>query len=82
MNQKKLETTLSGVVEDCVNSVGVDLNTASAPLLQYVSGINKHLRKILSSIEKKMAFLTVEKIYLRLPNLDQKHLSNVQDFCV
>ena len=40
MNQKRLSEVLGGVVEDCVNSVGVDLNTASAPLLQYVSGIN------------------------------------------
>lgn len=40
MNQKRLSETLGGVVEDCVNSVGVDLNTASASLLQYVSGIN------------------------------------------
>ena len=40
MNQKRLGEVLGGVVEDCVNSVGVDLNTASAPLLQYVSGVN------------------------------------------
>ncbi len=40
MNQKRLDETLGGVVEDCVNSVGVDLNTASAPLLQYVSGVS------------------------------------------
>ncbi len=40
MNQKRLGEALGGVVEDCVNSVGVDLNTASAPLLQYISGIN------------------------------------------
>ena len=40
MNQKKLGETLSGVVEDCVNSVGVDLNTASPSLLSYVSGVN------------------------------------------
>ena len=45
MNQKKLGEALSGVVEDCVNKVGVDLNTASAPLLEYVSGINKTLAK-------------------------------------
>ena len=45
MNQKKLGEALSGVVEDCVNAVGVDLNTASAPLLEYVSGINKTLAK-------------------------------------
>ena len=45
MNQKKLSETLGGVVEDCVNSVGVDLNTASVSLLEYVSGINKSLAK-------------------------------------
>ena len=45
MNQKKLGDTLSGVVEDCVNKVGVDLNTASAPLLEYISGINKTIAR-------------------------------------
>ena len=45
MNQKKLEEALSGVVEDCVNKVGVDLNTASASLLEYVSGISKAVAK-------------------------------------
>ena len=41
MNQKKLGEALNGVVEDCVNKVGVDLNTASAPLLAYISGISR-----------------------------------------
>ncbi len=45
MNQKKLGETLGGVVETCVNSVGVDLNTASAPLLEYISGITKPLAR-------------------------------------
>ncbi len=45
MNQKKLGETLTGVVEDCVNRVGVDLNTASAPLLEYISGITKTIAK-------------------------------------
>ncbi len=45
MNQKKLGEALSGVVESCVNKVGVDLNTASAPLLEYVSGISKAVAK-------------------------------------
>ena len=45
MNQKKLSEALTGVVEDCVNRVGVDLNTASASLLEYVSGISKTLAK-------------------------------------
>ena len=45
MNQKKLEETLHGVVEDCVNKVGVDLNTASFSLLSYISGISKTVAK-------------------------------------
>lgn len=45
MNQKKLSEALAGVVEDCVNKVGVDLNTASASLLEYISGISKTLAK-------------------------------------
>ena len=45
MNQKKLSEALSGVVEDCVNKVGVDLNTASAPLLSYISGISGAIAK-------------------------------------
>ena len=45
MNQKKLSEALSGVVEDCVNKVGVDLNTASAPLLAYISGISAAIAK-------------------------------------
>ena len=45
MNQKKLGETLSGVVEDCVNKVGVDLNTASASLLEYISGVSKVIAK-------------------------------------
>ena len=45
MNQKRLEESLGGVVEDCVNNVGVDLNTASAPLLSYVSGISTAIAK-------------------------------------
>ncbi len=45
MNQKRLDESLGGVVEDCVNNVGVDLNTASAPLLSYVSGISTSIAK-------------------------------------
>ena len=45
MNQKKLGERLGSVVEDCVNTVGVDLNTASAPLMEYISGINKTIAK-------------------------------------
>lgn len=57
MNQKRLSETLQGVVEDCVNKVGVDLNTASAPLLECVSGISKALAKnIVAYREENGAF--------------------------
>lgn len=59
MNQKKLDETLGGVVETCVNRVGVDLNTASASLLSYVSGISKPIAKnIVAYREKNGRFLT------------------------
>ena len=54
MNQKRLAEALGGVVEDAVNSVGIDLNTASAPLLSYVSGISSAIAKnIVSYREEK-----------------------------
>ncbi|MBR1454486.1 MAG: helix-hairpin-helix domain-containing protein, partial [Lachnospiraceae bacterium] len=53
MNQKKLSTTLGGVVESCVNKVGVDLNTASYSLLSYVSGINKSIAKTIVEYREK-----------------------------
>lgn len=57
MNQKHLSEALQGVVEDCVNKVGVDLNTASAPLFEYVSGISKALAKnIVAYREENGAF--------------------------
>ena len=59
MNQKKLNGALSGVVEDCVNKVGVDLNTASASLLEYISGITKTIAKnIVAYREENGRFLT------------------------
>ena len=57
MNQKRLSETLDGVVEDCVNSVGVDLNTASYSLLEHISGISHTLAKNIVLIEKKMVHL-------------------------
>ena len=61
MNQKKLGESLSGVVEDCVNKVGVDLNTASAPLLSYISGITVRLQKILLLTGRKTGDLPTEE---------------------
>ena len=53
MNQKNLSEALQGVVEDCVNKVGVDLNTASASLLEYISGINKTIAKNIVSYREE-----------------------------
>lgn len=53
MNQKRLGETLGGVVEDCVNSVGVDLNTASAPLLSHIAGINASVAKNIVSYREE-----------------------------
>ena len=63
MNQKKLDEMLHGTVEDCVNQVGVDLNTASAALLEYVSGITKTIAKILLLTARKMVSLQIENSY-------------------
>ncbi len=72
MNQKKLGETLEGVVEDCVNKVGVDLNTASAPLLQYISGISKAIAKnIVDYREENGKFKSREEL-LKVPKLGPK----------
>ena len=72
MNPKRLSETLGGVVEDCVNSVGVDLNTASASLLAYVSGINKTIAKnIIAYREENGEFDSRAKL-LKVPKLGAK----------
>ena len=60
MNQKKLGEALGGVVEDCVNKVGVDLNTASASLLEYISGISKAIAKNIVAYREETAVLTAD----------------------
>ena len=72
MNQKKLKEALSGVVEDCVNSVGVDLNTASYSLLEYISGISKAVAKnIVAYREEKGSFRSRAEL-LKVPKLGPK----------
>ena len=72
MNQKRLGEALQGVVEDCVNKVGVDVNTASAPLLEYVSGISKTLAKnIVAYREENGAFQSRSQL-LKVPKLGPK----------
>ena len=72
MNQKNLGTALSAVVEDCVNSVGVDLNTASASLLEYVSGINKTIAKNIVSYREENGSFSNRKQLLKVPKLGPK----------
>lgn len=72
MNQKLLGETLSGVVEDCVNHVGVDLNTASAALLEYVSGISKILAKNIVAYREEIGSFKNRKQLLAVPKLGPK----------
>ena len=72
MNQKKLGETLSGVVEDCVNKVGVDLNTASASLLEYISGISKTIAKNIVAYREENGRFTDRKQLLKVAKLGPK----------
>lgn len=72
MNQKKLSDALNGVVEDSVNKVGVDLNTASASLLEYVSGINKTIAKNIVDYRENNGRFANRKQLLKVPKLGPK----------
>ncbi len=72
MNQKKLGERLGAVVEDCVNNVGVDLNTASAPLMEYISGINKTIAKNIVAFREENGAFKNRKELLKVPKLGPK----------
>ena len=72
MNQKKLSEALNGVVEDSVNKVGVDLNTASASLLEYISGINKTIAKNIVEYREANGRFTNRKQLLKVAKLGPK----------
>lgn len=72
MNQKKLGEALTGVVEDCVNKVGVDLNTASASLLEYVSGISKVIAKNIVSYREEHGRFANRRELLQVAKLGPK----------
>lgn len=72
MNQKRLNESLGGVVEDCVNSVGVDLNTASAPLLSFISGINNTVSKNIVEYREKNGRFNSRKQLLKVAKLGEK----------
>ncbi|MBQ9278640.1 MAG: RNA-binding transcriptional accessory protein [Lachnospiraceae bacterium] len=72
MNQKNLDNALTAVVEDCVNNVGVDLNTASPQLLSYISGISKPIAKNIVSYRENNGRFTNRKDLLKVPKLGHK----------
>ena len=72
MNQKNLSEALQGVVETCVNKVGVDLNTASAPLLAYISGINKTIAKNIVAYREENGAFSTRRELLKVAKLGPK----------
>jgi uncharacterized protein len=72
MNQKKLSSALGAVVEDCVNKVGVDLNTASAPLLEYISGISKPIAKNIVAFREENGRFVNRRQLLKVAKLGPK----------
>lgn len=80
MNQKKLGDALTGVVEDCVNKVGVDLNTASASLLEYISGISKTIAKNIVAYREENGKFTNRKQLLKVAKLGPKAFEQCAGF--
>lgn len=80
MNQKKLSEALGAVVEDCVNSVGVDLNTASASLLEYISGISKPIAKNIVAYREENGKFISRKQLLKVAKLGPKAFEQCAGF--
>lgn len=80
MNQKRLGEALGGVVESCVNSVGVDLNTASPSLLSYVAGINKTVSKNIITYREENGKFATRKELLKVPKLGAKAFEQCAGF--
>ena len=80
MNQKKLDEALRGVVEDSVNKVGVDLNTASASLLEYISGISKAIAKNIVAYREENGQFTDRKELLKVAKLGPKAFEQCAGF--
>lgn len=80
MNQKKLNDTLSGVVESCVNRVGVDLNTASASLLSYISGITSAIAKNIVAYREEQGRFETRKQLLKVAKLGPKAFEQCAGF--
>ena len=80
MPKARMNEALSGVVEDCVNSVGVDLNTASYSLLAYISGINSSVAKNIVKYREENGALTDRKQLLKVPKLGKKAFEQCAGF--
>ena len=80
MNQKKLGEALSGVVEDCVNKVGIALNTASVSLLEYISGISKAIAKNIVAYREENGRFESRKELLKVPKLGPKAFEQCAGF--
>ena len=80
MNQKKLGEALTGVVEDSVNKVGVDLNTASASLLEYISGVSKAIAKNIVAYREENGRFTIRKELLKVAKLGPKAFEQCAGF--
>ncbi len=80
MNQKRLSEALAGTVEACVNAVGVDLNTASVPLLSYISGINKAIAKNIVAFRETEGKFTERKQLLKVKKLGAKAFEQCAGF--
>jgi uncharacterized protein len=80
MPQKRLDETLSGVVEDCVNAVGVDLNTASAALLRHVSGLSQVTAKNIVAYREENGIFTSRRQLLKVPKLGPKAFEQCAGF--
>ena len=80
MNEKRLDGALAGVLEDCVNSVGVDLNTASVSLLKYVSGLNTAVAKNIVAYREENGKFKSRKQLLKVPKLGEKAYTQCAGF--
>ena len=80
MNEKRLDGALAGVLEDCVNSVGVDLNTASVSLLRYVAGLNAAVAKNIVAYREENGKFKTRKQLLKVPKLGEKAYTQCAGF--
>lgn len=80
MDKKRLDSVLAGVLEDCVNSVGVDLNTASVSLLKYVAGLNAGIAKNIVTYREENGKFYSRKEILKVPKLGEKAFTQCAGF--